>query len=73
MAEDCGTAGNPSDLINYTVGIKYQVSGHTIVYYFDNLYNDGLIDLLAGNFSHPRAGQDHPQFLRNRGSDSGLV
>ena len=24
-----------------------------------------------GNFSHPRPGQDHPQFLRNRGSGSG--
>ncbi|MEC7863404.1 MAG: CRTAC1 family protein [Verrucomicrobiota bacterium] len=71
LAEDYGTAGNPSGIINYTGGIKYQVSGHTIGSCFDDLDNDGLIDLFVGNFSHPRPGQDHPQFLRNRGSKFG--
>lgn len=68
-----GVAGNPAGVINYTGGIKYPVSGHTIGSCFADLDNDGLIDLFVGNFSHPRPGQDHPQFLRNRGREAGYT
>tara|TARA_R110002111_G_scaffold146087_3_gene212659 strand:- start:148 stop:903 length:756 start_codon:yes stop_codon:yes gene_type:complete len=36
-----------------------------------DLDNDGYLDLFVANFSHPRDGQDHPQFLRNLGPEEG--
>lgn len=69
VAVDSGAAGNPSTVINYTGGITYPISGHTIGSCFGDLDNDGHIDLFVGNFSHPRPGQDHPQFLKNLGPE----
>jgi len=69
VAVDSGAAGNPSTVINYTGGITYPISGHTIGSSFGDLDNDGHIDLFVGNFAHPRPGQDHPQFLRNLGPE----
>jgi hypothetical protein len=69
VAVDCGAAGNPSTVINYTGGISYPISGHTIGSAFGDLDDDGHIDLFVGNFAHPRPGQDHPQFLRNLGPE----
>ena len=65
VGEKTQTRGVPDAEIGYTGGIRYPVCGHTIGSCFGDLDNDGLIDLFVGNFSHPRAGQDHPQFLRN--------
>ena len=67
VAEKSAAHGIPDGMINYTGGIRYPVCGHTIGSCFSDLDNDGLIDLFVGNFSHPRAGQDHPQFLQNGG------
>ena len=55
--------------INYTGGIQYRVFGHTIGSALGDLDDDGHVDIFVGNFSHPRAGQDHPQFLRNLGPE----
>ncbi len=41
--------------------------GHTIRSAWGDLDNDGYLDLFVGNFSHPAAYQDRPQFLRNQG------
>ena len=41
--------------------------GHTIGSSWGDFDNDGYFDLFVGNFSHPPAYQDRPQFLRNRG------
>lgn len=60
-------AGIPDQVISYTGGIKYPICGHTIGSAWGDLDSDGQLDLLVGNFSHPRPGQDHPQFLRNLG------
>ncbi len=57
VAHEYGVAGNP-------VSGAY---GHTIGSAWGDLDNDGYIDLFVGNFSHPPAYQDRPQFLRNEG------
>jgi len=68
VAQGHKVAGNPSgEEITYTGGIKYRLFGHTIGSAVGDLDNDGHIDIVVGNFSHPRPGQDRPQFLRNRG------
>jgi hypothetical protein len=41
--------------------------GHTIGSSWGDFDNDGHLDLFVGNFSHPPAYQDRPQFLRNLG------
>ncbi|RME26364.1 MAG: CRTAC1 family protein, partial [Candidatus Zixiibacteriota bacterium] len=41
--------------------------GHTIGSAWGDFDNDGHFDLFVGNFSHPPAYQDRPQFLRNLG------
>ena len=41
--------------------------GHTVGSAFGDFDNDGHLDLLVGNFSHPPAYQDRPKFLRNLG------
>ena len=41
--------------------------GHTIGSAFGDFDNDGHLDLLVGNFSHPPAYQDRVKFLRNLG------
>ena len=70
VAESFGAAGvGDGGTINYTGGIQYRVFGHTIGSALGDLDDDGHIDIFVGNFSHPRAGQDHPQFLRNLGGD----
>ena len=43
--------------------------GHTIGSSWGDFDNDGYLDLFVGNFSHPPAYQDRPQFLRNQGPD----
>ncbi len=65
--------GIPDGIIGYTGGIQYPVCGHTIGSCFSDMDNDGLIDIFVGNFSHPRPGQDHPQFLKNGGLENGFV
>ncbi len=60
-----GVAGIAKDVIDYTGGIRYAVSGHTIGSSWGDLDDDGHLDLFVGNFSHPPAYQDRPQFLRN--------
>ena len=67
VAAEYGAAGNPKQKINYTGGIRYGVAGHTIGSAWGDLDNDGHVDLFVGNFSHPPAYQDRPQFLRNQG------
>ncbi len=62
-----GVAGVAKSAINYTGGIRYPVSGHTIGSAWGDLDDDGWLDLFVGNFSHPPAYQDRPQFLRNSG------
>ena len=46
--------------------------GHTIGSAWGDLDNDGHLDLFVGNFSHPPAYQDRPQFLRNLGPEAGF-
>ena len=72
VAATFGAAGKPKGVINYTGGIKYGISGHTIGSAFGDLDNDGHIDLFVGNFSHPPKSQDRPEFLRNRGPKEGF-
>ncbi|MGC9316947.1 MAG: CRTAC1 family protein, partial [Armatimonadota bacterium] len=67
VAGERGAAGIAKDVINYTGGISYPVCGHTIGSAWGDLDEDGHIDLFVGNFSHPPAYQDRPQFLRNQG------
>eukprot|EP00913_Durusdinium_trenchii_P005676 g5294.t1 len=67
------SAGNKGPVIGYTGGIRYGLHGHTIGSCFGDLDNDGHLDLFVGNFAHPRAHQDRPQFLRNRGPAGGFV
>ena len=73
VGEALGVHGIPDNVIGYTGGIRYPVCGHTIGSCFGDINNDGLIDLFVGNFSHPRVGQDHPQFLQNGGKEKGFV
>jgi hypothetical protein len=68
VASHQGAAGIPDGNIDYTGGIRYPVCGHTIGSAVGDLDDDGLIDIFVGNFSHPRPGQDRPQFLRNLGA-----
>ena len=72
VAKEFGAAGKPKAVINYTGGIKYGISGHTIGSAFGDLDNDGHIDLFVGNFSHPPKIQDRPEFLRNLGPKGGF-
>jgi hypothetical protein len=74
VAESFGAAGvGDGGTINYTGGIQYRVFGHTIGSALGDLDDDGHIDIFVGNFSHPRAGQDHPQFLKNLGADGAFT
>jgi hypothetical protein len=50
---------------------KLQAWGHSIGSAIGDLDNDGLFDIFIGNFSHPAAYQDRPQFMRNMGPDHG--
>lgn len=67
QANKHGAGGIPDAVIKYTGGISYPICGHTIGSAWGDLDNDGHIDLFVGNFSHPPADQDRPQFLRNLG------
>jgi len=66
---------NDGSLVFTNVAHEYGVAGdggqgaygHTIGSAWGDLDNDGYIDLFVGNFSHPAAYQDRPQFLRNEG------
>lgn len=70
VAESHGAAGVAAgETITYTGGIQYRFFGHTIGSALGDLDDDGHIDIFVGNFSHPRAGQDHPQFLKNLGAE----
>lgn len=70
VAKSLGAAGQgDGGTINYTGGIQYLVYGHTIGSALGDLDDDGHLDIFVGNFSHPRPGQDHPQFLRNLGAE----
>ena len=73
IGESSGTRGIADQVIGYTGGIKYPVCGHTIGSCFGDMDNDGHLDIFVGNFSHPRAGQDHPQFLKNGGESKNFV
>lgn len=68
VAAERGVAGVAKDMIDYTGGIRYAVSGHTIGSAWGDLDDDGHLDLFVGNFSHPPAYQDRPMFLRNTGA-----
>ncbi len=69
VAAEVGAHGIPDAVITYTGGIRYPICGHTIGSAVGDLDDDGHIDIFVGNFSHPRAGQDRPQFLKNLGPD----
>lgn len=66
---------NEGSLVFTNVAHEYGVAGdgglgaygHTIGSAWGDLDNDGYLDLFVGNFSHPPAYQDRPQFLRNQG------
>lgn len=73
VGSQTGSHGIPDQVITYTGGIQYPICGHTIGSCFADIDNDGLLDLFVGNFSHPRAGQDHPQFLSNGGKENDFV
>lgn len=73
VGQETKTRGVADQVITYTGGIRYPICGHTIGSCFGDLDNDGRIDLFVGNFSHPRAGQDHPQFLKNLGKEKNFV
>jgi len=68
VAAERGVAGAAKSEIDYTGGIRYPVSGHTIGSAWGDLDDDGLIDLFVGNFSHPPDYQDRPMFMRNTGA-----
>ena len=69
VAAKLGAAGKPKQVIPYTGGIRYPVSGHTIGSSVGDMDDDGHIDIFVGNFSHAAAYQDRPQFLRNKGPE----
>ncbi|MEE2640478.1 MAG: CRTAC1 family protein [Planctomycetota bacterium] len=73
VAEQLKAHGIPDQVIGYTGGIRYPICGHTIGSCFSDIDNDGLIDIFVGNFSHPRPGQDHPQFLKNGGKEKNFA
>ncbi len=50
---------------------QLQAWGHAIGSAFGDFDGDGLFDLFIGNFSHPAAYQDRPQFMRNMGEEHG--
>ncbi len=66
-AGERGVAGVAKEVIDYTGGLRYPVSGHTIGSAWGDLDDDGHIDLFVGNFSHPPDYQDRPMFMRNAG------
>ncbi len=68
VAVERGVAGVAKEEIDYTGGIRYPLSGHTIGSAWGDLDDDGRLDLFVGNFSHPPDYQDRPQFLRNTGA-----
>ncbi|MEN6545418.1 MAG: CRTAC1 family protein [Armatimonadia bacterium] len=67
VAVASGVAGNLKESLTYLGGREYPLCGHTIGSAWGDLDNDGHLDLFVGNFSHPPAYQDRPQFLRNLG------
>lgn len=72
-ASEKGAAGvADGGLIAYTGGTKYHIHGHTIGSALGDLNDDGHVDIFVGNFSHPPATQDRPQFLENGGPDAGF-
>ncbi|UCF37024.1 MAG: CRTAC1 family protein, partial [Acidobacteriota bacterium] len=62
-------AGEVQKRIEVSTGPQH---GHTIGSAWGDLDNDGHLDLFVGNFSHPRAGQDPPLFLKNLGPAEGF-
>ena len=72
VAATVGAAGKPKGVINYTGGVRYGISGHTIGSAIGDLDNDGHLDIFVGNFSHPPKSQDRPEFLRNLGPKGGF-
>ena len=67
VAMAVGAAGKPSQVINYTGGIRSPECGHTIGSCFGDMDNDGHLDIFVGNFAHGAAYQNRSQFLRNLG------
>jgi len=59
VATDYGVAGTYD-------GWRYSY-GHSIGSSWGDMNNDGFIDLLAGNFSHPQEWQDRARFYQNLG------
>lgn len=67
VAVAAGVAGKLKSPLDYGKGRLIPVCGHTIGSAWGDLDSDGHLDLFVGNFSHPPAYQDRPQFLRNVG------
>jgi hypothetical protein len=64
-----GCAGSERQSVTFKnhLGFVYGSSGHTIGSLWADFDNDTYFDLFVGNFSHPPAYQDRPQFLKNSG------
>jgi len=68
-AREYGCAGGERKNVAFKNSVKrpYYSSGHTIGSLWADFNNDTYFDLFVGNFSHPPAYQDRPQFLENGG------
>lgn len=66
-ALELGAAGKPGPPVRYGNGLTIRCCGHTISSCIADFDNDTHLDIMVGNFSHPAAYQNRPQFLRNTG------